>query len=101
MKTSPNQQDHRFVPGDRVEYGTSGPYGGDRLGVIVFERRQYGQDGYLVQPLSGGADEGTLPEVYPARMIHGYEQPERWEYRRETNRYGRTYAEVKRQNKSS
>jgi hypothetical protein len=92
----PNQEDHRFAPGDKVEYGTSSPYGGDRLGAVVREARQYGQDGYLVQPLSGGADEGTLPSVYPGRMVHGPMQPQRWEYRPATGRYGRTYAEVRR-----
>ena len=94
MIPKPNATDHDYPVGTWVEYGTSGPHGGDRLGVIVMEQRQYGQDGYLIQPLSGGADEGTLPSVYPGRMIHGEWQPHRWERRGGHHGWGRTYAEI-------
>ena len=93
MIPKPNATDHDYPVGTWVEYGTSGPHGGDRLGVIVMEQRQYGQDGYLIQPLSGGADEGTLPSVYPGRMIHGEWQPHRWE-RRGRAGWGKTYADL-------
>jgi hypothetical protein len=95
MEYKANQSDHRFRPGDWVEYGTSSPHGGDRLGEIVFEHREYGQDGYLIQPLSGFADEGTLPSIYPGRMVYGPMQPERWAYDAPSNRFHRTYAEVR------
>lgn len=94
MKISPNQSDHRFAPGDRVEHGTSGPHGGDRLGEIQREHREYGQDGYLIIPLSGGPGDGTLPSVYPGRMVTPW-KPARWAYNAGRNAYERTYTEIR------
>jgi len=94
MKNSPNTSDHRFRPGDRVEYGTSTPQGGDRLGEVVREHREYGQDGYLIRPLSGGPGDGYLLSVYPARMVMAWTES-RWAYDLASNSYHRTYAAEK------
>ena len=72
----PNQSDHRFRLGDYAEVG-AGPMPGDRLVEIAREARQYGQDGYLVRPLSGQPGDGMLPWVQPGRMLQPF-HPERW-----------------------
>lgn len=81
-------------PGDRVEFGTLSPHGGDRLGVIQRAQRRYRQDGYWVIPLSGVIGDGFLPVWYPADMV-GPWQPQRWSYDAWRNSWTRTYAEVK------
>jgi hypothetical protein len=93
---SPNESDHRFALGDKVEYGFLGPHGGDRLGEVACEAREYGQDGYLIRPLSGGPGEGYLPSVYPGRMAVPW-TPARWRYEASSHMSGyvRTYAEIK------
>jgi hypothetical protein len=92
-----NITDHRFIFGDKVEYGFLGPHGGDRLGEIVCEQREYGQDGCLIRPLSGQPDEGYLPSVYPARQVIAWNQS-RWRYEPSSwmSGYVRTYTEIKR-----
>jgi hypothetical protein len=79
--------------GDRVEYGTSGPAGGDRLGEVVREHREYGQDGYLIRPLSGGPGDDYLPEVYPGRMVQPW-KPARWQYNQRTGGFSRAWPQV-------
>lgn len=93
----PNEADHRFSTGAMVEYGTSSPHGGDRLGEVRNEAREYGRDGYLIQPLSVSPGDGTLPSVYPAHMVQPW-KPERWTWDRKAGPYGsyvRTYAEIR------
>lgn len=77
-KYQPNKSDHRFRLGDRAEVG-AGPRGGDRLVEIASEAREYGQDGYLVRPLSGQPDEGLLPWVQPGRMLVPW-TPAQWRF---------------------
>src|SRR5215471_7062480 len=84
-----NRSDHRFQPGDRVEYGTSARGGRDRLGEVVGEARDRGEDGYDIRPLSGEAEEGSLPTRYPAHLVQG-ETPGRWAYEAHLDRYQRT-----------
>ena len=93
MEPKANKTDHRFRPGDKVEYGAGGPHGHDRLGTVVFEHREFRTDAYLILPLTIGPGEGTLPSVWPGRMVGPF-QPERWA--RQAGRWHRTYAEIKR-----
>lgn len=88
----PNRSDHRFVSGAFVEYGTSSPHGGDRLGEVVRENREYGQDGYLIRPLSGMAGDGYLSETYPGRMVMAATMS-RWTS--DGRKYVRNYSEIK------
>jgi hypothetical protein len=92
----PNTNDHRFSYGDKVEYGFSSPHGGDRLGTVLREWREGGQDGYLITPLSITPGDGTAPSVYPAYMVYPW-TPARWEYDLPRNTYIRTYSEIKRE----
>lgn len=87
----PNRTDHRFVPGAMVEYGTSSPHGGDRLGEVVRECREYGQDGYLIRPLNIRPGEGYLPSTYPGRMVMAATMS-RWTRGREG--WQRNYSEI-------
>ena len=90
MNPKANASDHRPV-GSRVEYGMGGKHGPDKLGWVIMEQRQYGEDGYLIQPLNPGPGEGTYPSVWPARMVQDW-QPIRW--RAEGGRWRRTYLEL-------
>jgi len=82
-------------PGDWVEYGTSGPHGGDRLGEVVQLGRKNKQDCALIRPLSLMPGDGYLPDWYPLRMVRP-RQPERWAYDARPNSWSRTYAEIRR-----
>lgn len=82
-------------PGDRVEYGTSGPHGGDRLGEVVQLGRRYKQDCALIRPLSLTPGDGYLPDWYPLHMVQPW-HPERWAYNSRRNTWSHTYAEIRR-----
>ncbi len=75
--------------GDRVEYGTFGPGGGDRLGEIQRPERKHRQDGYLIIPLSLTPGDGYLPMWYPADRVQSW-QPDRWSCNAARNTWART-----------
>jgi hypothetical protein len=77
--------------GARVEYGTFGPGGGDRLGEIQRAQRQHGQDGYLVIPLSLTQGDGFLPMWYPASRVKPWQRA-RWSYDAVRNAWSRVMA---------
>jgi len=76
-------------PGDRAEYGTPGPHGGDRLGEIQRAQRRYRQDGYWIIPLPLTPGDGCLPDWYPACTVAPW-QPQRWAYDARCNTWSRT-----------
>ena len=84
-----------FRTGDRVEYGTSSPLGGDRLGEVLRLARRYRQDCALIVPLSVTPGDGTLPDWYPLHMVQPW-QPGRWACDPVTGNWRRTYAEIRR-----